>query len=134
LDHKSSKRVQTGKPPQFVVFHFSSAGSSTCRFERLARSQTGLELVADSMPSRSSGFIVIDFASQKAEFERDMAAWLRLCGWEEGAAVAQTGSTAENLRDGGAFSGSARRKASFGRERRTAWAAGEAEDRRMKRP
>ena len=28
--------------------------------------------------------------------------WLRLCGWEEGAAVAEIGSIAENLRDGAA--------------------------------
>jgi hypothetical protein len=85
--------------------------------------------------------------------------WLRLCGWEEGAAVAEIGSTAENLRDGGAFSGSAWRKAvpGFGvlqaatpegcmtidmidfrafanpeaAEMASAWAAREAKDRRM---
>ena len=67
--------------------------------------------------------------------------WLRLCGWEEGAAVAEIGSTTENLRDGGAFSGSAWRKAvpGFGVLQAatpegcmTVDMIGEAEDRRMK--
>ena len=58
-------------------------GRGVGSFVQAKRIRRGLCVAGSTSSSRITkrltfrGFIVIDFASQKAEFERDMAAWLR---------------------------------------------------------